>query len=371
MTGSQISALVALQVIGSSLALGSGDNARQDSWLSALFAVGLAVPVVWMYAAIFRLSPGKGFFDIVMDTFGQVGGRIFCGVYLLYAVFLGAQVFRILDEFIQLVNLPRTPQIAILAFSVPLVTLQVRCGLKNLASCAKFLLPIVLIFMVVMILLGLPFMDPTNILPIFGSGAEAVAQGTFYNFSLSLGETVLCLPLFEEVEASGKPFYILLKGAVVGGLTIMVITLRNILLLGAPVCHLYLFASYDAVGIISVGEFITRISVLIGINMVLAASAKVSVAVYSATLGVSKILGLRRPLQPAAPCAVLMAALSYTLYRSIITGMSMRPYLPYVSFPFQIFLPLLLLICGKIRKAGRSRKKTAAPKRRTVPAGKN
>jgi len=371
-SGSQLSALVALQITGSSIALGSGDDAMQDSWIAALFAVVIAVPVMWMYASILRLSPGRSYFGIAEETFGKVGGKIFTGLYICYAVFLGAQVFRVLDEFIQLVNLPRTPQVIILAFSVPLVAVQIRCGPKNVASCAKFLLPIILIFLGIMFILGLPFMDPQNIRPVFGAGTKAIMTGAFYNFSLSMGETVLCLPFFEETEPSVKPFRILLNGVILGGINLAIITFRNLLLLGAPVCQMYLFASYDAVGVISVGEFITRISVLIGINMVLTATSKISVALYSATVGVSRILGLHDTLRPAASCATLMAALSYILYSTLLSGMSMRRYLPFTNMPFQLLLPLLLLICGKIKKKNaKKHAKAPAPLKTAAAPAKN
>lgn len=358
--GSRITALIALQIIGSSLVIGSGTEARQDSWLTMLFALAAAMLMVWMYSAILRLSPGKGFFDIAMETFGGVGGKIYIGFYFFYAVFLGAMVFRVADDFIQLVNLPQSPEVAMLLFSVPLIALQIRFGgLKNLSSCAKFVLPIVLIFVGSMFILGLRFMDVGNIQPILGSGAVKLSLGTLRMLAVPLGETVLCLPFFGEIDPKEKPFRILAVGVLVGGVTLAFSLLRNLLMLGPQVCGMYIFASYDAVGVISVGEFITRISVLIGINLVLASVAKLGTFVYSATLGISKILGLKDSRRLAAPCTLLMAALSFTLYDSLLAGSETIQFLPLFSVPFQFLLPLVLLACGKAKK--RAKRRRAAP----------
>ena len=330
--GSHVSALIAMQIMGSSLVLGSG-GAKQDSWIASLFAVVAAVPLAWMYSAILNLYPGQDFFSIAEKILGGIGGKIYCGIYVAYAVFLGALVIRILNEFIQLVNLPQTPQIAILALSIPLIAAQVRSGLKNLANCAKFFLPIILIFLTTIFLLGLHFMDLNNIRPIFATDAATFTKSTIHTLMLPLGETVLCLPFFGEVETSDKPFRVLMNGILIGGITLVAISLRNLLLLGAPVCGMYLFVSYDAVGIISVGDFITRISVLIGINIVLTSAAKIGSFLYSASLGVSKILNLRETMKPAVPLAALMTAASFTLYDSVLTNLPLRQYLPAFRIP--------------------------------------
>lgn len=358
--GAKLSFTIALYLVGNSLVLGSGNDAKQDSWLAALIATGTALLLAWLYAAVLRLHPGKNMFDIFVEVLGGFWGKLLCGIYVFYAVFLGAQVFRIFDEFIQLVNLDRTPQVAILLFSVPLIVWQVRSGLKNLASCGKFLLPFVLIFVAATFLLGTHFMKLENIRPILGSGMGALTGGSLSMLTLPLGEVVLCMSFFGEADPEESPFRVLAVGILMGGGTICVITLRNLLLLGAPTCRMFLFASYDAVGVVSVGDFVTRISVLVGINLVLAGVIKISTCLYAASSGISKILGLRSFLQPAAPCCLLMAAVGCTLFDDVVTGLSFIRWIPLLSVPFQLLLPLLVLIVGMVKKHVKSAKKPGA-----------
>jgi len=112
---------------------------------------------------------------------------------------------------------------------------------------------------------------------------------------------------------------------------------------------MFIFSSYDAVGVISVGDFITRISVLIGINLVLAGIIKISTTLYAATVGVSKILNIDHFLLPAAACGLLMASTSTILYRNLLEALDFIKYWDVFSVPFQIILPLITLIAARIK----------------------
>lgn len=370
--GAKISSLIAFHVIGSALVLGSGDDANQDSWITMAAATGVALLLAWIYSAILRLHPGKNVFDIFVDVFGNIGGKIVCGLYVLYAFLLGEQVFAIFDDFIRIVNLDVTPTAAVLLMSVPLIVGLVKSGLKTLASCAKFVFPIVIVVTACTVALGMHFMDIGNIKPILAADPGTLFHGTFYSLALSLGETVLCLSFFGEVDQKENPFRIMSKGILFGGILLTVVILRNFLLLGSPTCRLFVFTSYDAVGVISVGDFLTRTSVVVGIELTLTGVIKLGSTVYSAALGVSKILGLKKFLQPVAPCCALMAALSFTFYENVVMGLNLAKYSPVVSVPIQILMPIVVLIVGKI-KQGKKKKgaaKKAAPAKEAAPAPK-
>lgn len=361
--GSKISSLMALLIIASSVSIGSGGAAKQDSWIAMAFATGAALLLAWLYSAVLRLRPGKNLFDISEEIFGKIGGKIISGLYAVYAVYLGARIFAIYDNFIRVVNLDATPLVAILLFSVPLIAGTTKCGLKTLGSCAKFVFIISVVLTAATLVLGLRFMDFGNIKPILATDPMVMFKTTAFYLTLPLGESVLFLSCFGEIDKKESPFKILAKGILLGGLFLIAIILRNILLLGAPTCRLFVFTSYDAVGIISLGDFVTRISVIIGVELTLTAVTKLCVFVYTATQGVSKVLGLKKFLQPAAPCCALMAALSLTLYTNVLTEINFEKYICLIDIPFQIILPVVILIVGKVRlgKQKKGAAKKAAP----------
>lgn len=364
--GAKISSLMALLLIGSSVSLGASGEAKQDSWVSMLIATAGAILLAWLYSAVLRLHPGKNMYDIFVEVFGNVGGKIVCALYALYAAYLGARIFAVYDNFIRIVNLDVTPTSAILLLSVPLIAGLVKCGLKNMANCSKPFFLIVVILIGVTMFLGLNFMDLANIKPILAASPKALLSTSFDYLTLPLGETVLCMAFFGEIDQKESPFRILAGGILLGGGLLAIIILRNLMLLGAPTTSLFLFTSYDAVGIISVGDFVTRISVFIGVELTLTGVAKISVFTYTASLGVAKTLGIKKYLQPAAPCCALMAAVSMTLYSNILTEFTFEKYISLIGIPFQILLPVAVLITGKIRQKGKKKKKTAVKKTAAV-----
>lgn len=364
--GAKISSLMALLLIGSSVSLGASGEAKQDSWVSMVIATAGGLLLAWLYSAILRLHPGKNMYDIFVEVFGNIGGKIVCAIYALYAAYLGARIFAVYDNFIRIVNLDITPTSAILLLSVPLIAGLVKCGLKNMANCSKPFFLIVFGLTAITMFLGLNFMDIGNIKPIIAASPKALLSTSFDYLTLPLGEIVLCMSFFGEVDQKESPFRILAGGILMGGGLLSIIILRNLLLLGAPTTSLFLFTSYDAVGIISVGDFVTRISVFIGVELTLTGVAKISVFTYSASLGVAKTLGIKKYLQPAAPCCALMAAVSMTLYSNILTEFAFEKYISMIDIPFQILLPAAVLITGKIKLKGQKKKKTAAKKTTAV-----
>lgn len=365
--GKKLSACIAMHMTASGLVVGSGGDVGNDAWLSLSVSIALSMLLAWLYSAILSMYPGKGLFDILIAVFGNVPGKIISGIYAAYAVFLGAEVTRILDEFIQLVNLGRTPQIAMLMFMVPLIVWQVRSGLRNIANCSYFVLPILVLFVLLSFLLGTKFMNLENLKPYFVSGPPAIAKASFSGLMLPLGEIVLATAAFGEIDPAEKPFPILAKGLLMGGGILLIATFRNILILGAPVNAMYVFSAYNSVDVISVGDFITSIAVLIGINLALAGVVKTSLCVYTASVGMAKVMGLKEKLQPVAPCCLLVAAIGFQLYDNLLTGLKFLDYIPAYSVPIQIVLPLIILIVGKAKQAGKKKKKAAGTKPAAVP----
>lgn len=353
-SGNKISALIAFNIMGGSLVISSGREAEQDSWIAMILATGASFLLAWLYSAILGLYPGRGMFEIFQNVFGSVGGKIVCGLYVLYTALLGAKTFYIFNEFIQIVNLDKTPVMAIMLISVLTIAWQARSGLENMGNCARVLLPFVIIFVVLTCVLGVRFMDPTHICPVLGSGPKKLAGGTVVALSISLGDIVLCMSFFGETETKKKPFRIMANGILLGGSLLIATTLRNLLILGAPTNDMFIYSAYDAVGVISVGVFITRISVLVGIILVMAGVIKISTLVYVAATGTSSILGLNNRLAPTVPLCLLMGTLSCILFQDVLAAIEFNRYIPLLSVPFQIAIPLLTLIVGKARAASRA-----------------
>ena len=364
-TGHKISCLIALNLIGSFIVLGSSE-AEQDSWIAMTAAIVLSLLLAWLYSAILRLHPGENMFSIFTEVLGNTGGKIVSGLYAGYAIFLGARIVAIYINFIQIVNLDNAPLAALLLLSMPMEAWFVKGGLKSMGDCAKFLYTFTVVLALASLLLGLRYMDVNNLKPILATAPETMLRVTGGYLMLPLGETVLCMSFFGEVDRKGSPFRILSVGTLLGGVIVLTGILGNFLLLSAPVCRLFLFTTYQAIGIVSVGDFITRISVIIGVEMTLTGFAKVGCFAYSASLGTSKVLGLKEYRGLVPSCCLLMAALSLIFFRDILTAINFKTNIAEIGVPFQVVIPLIVLVVGKIRQTGGKKKKAAVKKTAAV-----
>lgn len=50
-----------------------------------------------------------------------------------------------------------------------------------------------------------------------------------------------------------------------------------------------------------------------------------------------------------------MVVLGYILYNNVLSAVNFIPYIPTISIPFQFIFPLIALITGKIKGAGRKK----------------
>ena len=363
-----IQALLAMFITGSTLITGGLTDAKQDTWLCVVAAYLLSLPLCWLFASLVKLPKDRDFFDGIIQVCGKIPGRILCFLYALNAIHLCGQNLRFLAEFVHDVNMNETPLTAILACVIIVAFYVVRNRLYVLARLASFALPFIFVSVGLTILLSVQDMDFTNMLPVLHSDWKQMASGTFEYFSLAFGELVFCLPLLGSVDHQETIFPALAKGALTGFILLLIVSLRNLFVLGYS-NGVYAFPSYSAVSIISIGEFFTRIEVLIGINLLLSGFFKILVLLFFSCKSFSAALGFPDYEPLAGSCGILILSTALLIFNNTGEMFSWQRYFAYFSFPLQLVAPALLLIIGKIRgrrKPGNSAK-TGAPKPGTPP----
>jgi spore germination protein KB len=202
MSSKQAICVLILFTLGSSLVVGVNTDAKQDSWIAILIALFLFSPMLMTYARIVNLYPGQNLYDIVLDVFGKIFGKIIIFLYVLYSIHLGALVMRNFSEFIQVVAMPETPQLVLLVFMFTICIWMVKSGVETLGRWAKFIIPIVVIAILATSLLSIKFMDLSNIKPIGGTDFGALMNSSTSIFSFPFAETVLFTTLFGSIKAN-------------------------------------------------------------------------------------------------------------------------------------------------------------------------
>ncbi len=340
--------LVATFIFGSTLILGTGGDAKQDAWLAILVAIPMVIPALFVYARLLSLYPGKDLFDILNRVFGSFIGKFIALFFIWYAFHLGALVIRNFSEFMEIAAMPETPPMVII-FSMGLVCiLALKDGIELLARLATFLLPFILLLIIIVVPLSLTQAHPENLKPILYEGWKPVIKGAFSTFSFPFGETIIFTMVLSTLKTKKSPYKSFYFALVISIIIMLIITLRNIMVLGHMASMVY-FPSYIAVSVINIGDFLQRIEVTVAVIFLFAGFIKISVCLYAACNGITKIFNLGDYRRFVAPIGLFMLICADNIYENTMEMLEWIKYYPYYVIPFQIILPIIILIGAEIK----------------------
>jgi spore germination protein KB len=363
----QAISIVAMFVMGSSLVLGLARSSKQDTWISLSIAVIAVMPFIYIYARLMKRFPGKNLFDISIEVFGKVLGKIVIALYAWYSFHLGAMVLRNFSEFMEIRVFEHMPQyISLLCMGI-LVIWVVRRGPEVLGRWSVITLPITLFIVVATTALLFKDMHPEYLLPI-GENLHDVPKDAFSNFSYPLGETVLFLGLLNALKHGDKPGKVWLYGILIGAGALMLSFFRNIMSMGLPLLGDKNFPSYDSTSLIIAGSVISRIENVVGANLLLCGFVKISVCLMAATKGIAKLFNSDDDHPFVAPLGLLMVTLGGIVYSNAMEMFDFLNVYSYYSFPFQVIIPLLLCITAEIKFIVKSKKEKGGAQTGPAPA---
>lgn len=256
-------------------------------------------------------------------------------------------------------GLSETPMVVptlILAFQCAWIA---KSGIEVLGRWSEFFLLLLYFVIIVIQLLILPKMRLGSLLPIMQNGFMPIAKGTFAAFSFPFAETVVFIGVFNSLKKKSSPYRVFLISLIFGAITIAFIAIRNITVLGIEVASRNYFPSYISVSRIDVGRIFQRLEITVSIVFLVSVFAKIGVCLITACKGITRIFGKEGYSFIVTPVAALMLNLSLILYDNIQEMVAWaRMAYPYYAFPFQVILPVIILIAAEIKtRRAKSKKK--------------
>jgi spore germination protein KB len=341
--------LMILFIIGSTTIVGIGGAAKNDAWFAATMAIIMAIPVVLVYSRLLSLFPGHDLFSVLNLVFGNVAGRVLAILYIWYAFHLGALVIRNFGEFINNVMMPETPMLFPMLFLALVVIVAVKSGVEVMARTSAYVLPAVVGIILIVQLLAIPLFNFDYLFPLLHDNWGPVMMGTFSAFSFPYAETVLFIAVLSSLKPNQSPYKVYLTSLLLAGAIIMVLTLRNILVVGPELEHLN-FPAHVAVSRIHLGDFIQRIEVTVSFVFTLGVIIKSSVCLFVASRGLGTLFGLYDYRSIVIQLGLLMVYFAYILYDNLMQMNYWAFHIyPYYAFPFQVVLPIIFWITAEIK----------------------
>lgn len=348
-TSRQMQATIMMFIIASSFSMGNTAITKQDTWLTFILGALMEVPLILAYCAVIRRYPGDNLFEIIEKLFGKILGKIISLLYIWYIMHLCSIVLLVFVNYIHILNMPETPTIPFLFCMILLCIWSVRSGPENMGRIAKTTFSVLAFFILLTVAISIKDMNFSTIKPVFATDMKGLLTGSYNSFIIPYSEIFIFLTLFPNLKAAGKPKKIFLKSLAISVLLLVAAHLRNVLVLGLPSNETFVFPSYQAVSIISLGEFFTRIEVLIGINLLLAGFTKFCVFLYSASAGLAKIINAKDYKSLTVPCGLLVIILTQVDFKNTSEMLEWINYHQIYVIPFQIILPVIIWVTAEIK----------------------
>lgn len=353
-SGKQATHMMILFILGSSLVTGGSVSAKQDSWFSVLIGMLFAVPVVLIYASMYKTASGKDLFDMAYMVFGKIGGALITILFSIYTLHLGALVIKNFSEYFQVVTIPETPQFVTALCIGLLAYYNIVKGIEVLGRGSVFIMPITLSVILLLNLLSFKYMDFDNLKPMFNQDLSLIMSGAYSIFTFPFAETVMFITIFSVVETKKSPAKLYLTAILFSGVLLALLVAVATMILGLPLISYLYFPSYAAAGVIDVGGFLSRVEVLVSGNYIIFGVVKVTVCLFVSCKGLAKLLGVKNHKVFAAPNVTIMLVASLFLYESTMQMFDFIDiYKIYAPF-FEVVIPLAVLIALKVKAKRKS-----------------
>jgi len=341
--------ITTLFIMGSTIIMGISGEAKNDSWLSSIIGILFSLPIILIYSRIVSLFKGKDLFEILELVFGKYIGKFITVLYMGYAFMLGALVIRDFGEFANTLGIPETPMIVINLCLGLVGIMAVRMGIEIIGRTGAFFIPLVFIVLTTVQILVIPQLNFNYIKPILYNGIGPVLKAGYFAFTFPFAETVILICAFFTLKTKKSARKVYLWGLALAGTVIIVLTTRNVLVLGEAI-EMYYFPSYIVVGDISVGNFLQRLEVSVVFIFVVATFVKSGICLFATCRGFQRLFNLNDYRNVVIQVGLLMVYFSYIIFESIMELKEWLEVYHYITIPFQIIIPIVVWIIAEFKK---------------------
>lgn len=323
---------------------------KQDTWIVVLAGLILTLFMIYIYISIMNRFPKKNIIEINNMVFGRIIGKFISLIYLYHFFFIVLGNLRFMGDFAEQNILAGTPFLVIVSVFALISAYAVRSGVEVIARCSTILVIISFVITLIMTSLLLKEINLSNFLPMFQLSLKEFIQGSHITFSIPFSEIIVFFMIVPYINKTEKIKSSIFTGAIVSGIYILFISLRNVSVLGV-VLFKSATPAYREATIIDVGNTLTRLEVLVAVFFLLTIFTKICLFYYSSVLGIASFFSLKEYKPIVFPFGIIVVCLSIVVFKSPIEQLDFGANIfPVFSFPVEVIIPILTLIIAKIRK---------------------
>ena len=198
----QIFTMIINFLLGSSIVVGVGIDAKRDAWLVVLIGMFIGLIIMSFYLYLMSLLPGKNIYQIIEYCFSRKVAVLFALVYLSYFIYISSRVIRDFGELITSAILPATP----IEFTILMLMLVIGyilyLGIEVLGRTAEIFSPYMFVFILLLFifLYAGEKINLTNVQPILSSGIKPILKSAIPSIiAFPYGELIAFTVIFAHI----------------------------------------------------------------------------------------------------------------------------------------------------------------------------
>lgn len=326
-----------------------------NAWIVTLIGICIGILLILLYSKLSNAYPKKTYVEMLKSILGKWMGNILSILFLFTIFIMTMANLRGVGDFFTTQVLPETPIPAILILTTLTALYLLRNGIENIARTCEIFFPWTAFLLIMLLLLVIPEVRIENLNPTFVKGLGPIIGTTYAYMGYSFNELIVFLmiiPFVNQHSAVKKNF---LLGLVIGGITLSIITAFCLTVLGDDFTGRNLYPTYILGKKISIGEFLERIEVFVGISWVFTIFFKITINLFALAIGTTQVLGISDYKTVLFPLGYFSVVCSIIFFPNIVYynhfGVSVWSHHSAIVF---IFMPIMLLsiltVKDKIKK---------------------
>lgn len=289
-TTSQIAYAVSVIIISTSLLMKNlYTYTKNDSWIAVAAALCIGLLLSCVYAALAKKFPGCTLMEINERVYGKIPGKIVSALYVFFFFTIACLNTNILGHYVKSYVMQNTPMFVTLTLFVALCIFSIRKGPVNIMRYSTLFAIVTIIIIVGNGFLMYNIFKLTNLQPVLSLPLKNYLMGTHSVAMIPICDPVVFLMFLPDMQKPKEFGKALARGIIIGSVVLILIVLRDIMVLG-DMARIFTSPSYSSIRLIDVGDILTRMDVIFISTFISLMFYKVSVFLYAAVSGVSRIM---------------------------------------------------------------------------------
>jgi spore germination protein KB len=330
-------------------------SAKQDAWIVGFLGGILGIGVSFIYVKIAGALEGKDLVQMYETVFGLVIGKILTCIFSFYCLILASLIVRGIGDFMTTQIMPETPIEIIMALFLLIIIMAQKYGVEVFSRTAEIFFPWIITLFLLGVLMILPDIDVTKILPILDEGIKPILKGTYSYLGFPYFECVLLLMFVPNWNQNmSKKSWIL--GTACGAIILLIAVILAIMVLGPENTARQSYVTYILAKKMGIPQVFERVEVIIAIFWIFTIFYKLLLCSFCLTKSVGTLFKLTNEKTLVFPLGIFIFCTSIISGENIVVLNDFSSHIwPIFAIQTGLIIPLMILLIEKIKKVKKYR----------------